>query len=231
VRSTGAQLFTRGLWGSALLLASINAVFGWRGELAQSLLVMAGSAAALAAAGRRGLSQEESSGFAPVGFRRSLVVALAMALADAHSLFFYGVAWLERYGVVSSALLLGALEVTAIVGLYRLRVWGLLTALATSLAVLGSSAAGVLSVPPMVGMVLMVTAIVQIVMLMPLTRAVVRGAARREDEGRDLVPTRIRIAGVDPGGDGVAAHYELAAEDEAVSAERDAHASLRVERR
>jgi hypothetical protein len=210
-------------------------MFGWRGELGQSLAIMAGTAAALAASGRRGLEEDEASGFAPAGYRRTLMVALAMALADTQSLLFYGVAWFERHGIVTSSLLLGGLMTAATVGLFRLRVWGLLLSLGTSLAIAGSAVAGVLAVPSPVDSILVVTALVQLAVLMPLTRAVLQGARRNEaSEPAATTAHRTRVAAEpDPGGDGARARFEDAidAEEEAVSYQLSAVGSDRRSRR
>jgi hypothetical protein len=195
-RHLGAQIFARAVWLSALILATLNALYGWPGELVTTVLVAAAAAAALGVAGKRGLADDASGSFAPVAFRATLVAALALAVADASSLLFYGIAWLDRFGVVSSPLILGAIAAVGAIGLFRLRVWALLVALATNAAVASTALLGWLTVPTPVRGALAITAGLQMGLLLPVLRAAIRGARRQTQEsvGEPTISTPVRFA-------------------------------------
>jgi hypothetical protein len=182
-----AQLIVRGLWTSAAVLGAVNLIFGWSFERVTSAAIVLGAAASLGAMGRRGLEPGASvTIFAPVAFRGTLLVTMALALADAQSLLFYGFAWLERFGLVTSSLALGGLMCASLFGLYRLRVWGLLLSAISNVAVVAAAVSGVLAVPSPVDAVLAGTALLQLVLLLPVLRAVVRGARAGETAGVDV---------------------------------------------
>ncbi|MCA9709974.1 MAG: hypothetical protein KDK70_29315, partial [Myxococcales bacterium] len=70
-----------------------------------------------------------------------------------------------------------ALMIVALVGLYRLRVWGLVLNIAANLLIAGLAIADVLDVPGVVQAALCTTAVVQLVLPVPLLIAMARGRA------------------------------------------------------
>jgi hypothetical protein len=197
-RQAAAQLFTRGLWTSIVVLAGMNAFVGPGRELGASLALLAGAGTALVAMRDRGL-EEGKSAFAPVAFRAPLLAALALALADVMTLSFYGLAWLEYFGKPTIALGLAGLLAVGAAGLLALRGWGLVLSAAGSAAVAATALAGRLPVPSPVDAILVATSALQLALLAPVARAALRGAGRSgiaaglAAPALEAIPERARI--------------------------------------
>jgi hypothetical protein len=186
-RSTGAQLFARSVWWSALGAAVLAAVFAAEErEVSGTALVMVLSTSmALLAAGRRGLDTGATD-FAPAAYRAPIMISMIMALADAQAVGWLGGSRLYaamQWGApghevqqASAMLACCALALIALYGLYKLRFWGLVLSATTTLAL------GVLSFTPVLGLskagpipyAIAASAAVQIALLSPLFVAIVR---------------------------------------------------------
>jgi hypothetical protein len=218
-RLLASQALVRALWAATLLLSVVNLAGGPARERGLSALMAAGMATALLAAGRKGLGAQADAGpFKPVAFRGLLLLSLGMALTDAHSLLFYGVAWLERFGRVTPPLVLGGMLTGVAVGLFRLRAWALLAAIAVNAVVLGSALTGVLMVPPPVLALLTVTAAAQLVVPLPILRAIVRRTDAQQPAAPEPEPARVQLRVATAAHEGV----DRASEIEGLSAEADA---------
>lgn len=194
-RDLGSQVLARATWWSNLifgLLVSISA--GDTDSNRLGLMLAIGSGLALLAMGRIGLEHGVRAGrFHPVAFRGLLIVALVMALADAQSLLLFGVAIVVdhvRLGLPLDLLPLACAGVMliAVSGIFRLAVWGLALGLVANVAIAGLGLAGVLELPgPIVG-ALVVTAVLQLLLPVPLLVAMVRGASPQARAGRNYWP-------------------------------------------
>ncbi len=181
-RSLFAQVLARGVWWQALAL---GLAFGAATLLEPFMsdkffyivpMLLAGGALAIAGAGRHGL-ERLSPKFAPSAFRVSLMVSLIMALADTGSLLFYGGVALEEHSGLMGAMpfLASALVMMiAVHGLYRLRLWGLGLNIVANVVIAGIAIAGVLDLPDVLAYGLAATAIVQLLIPIPLVRAMAR---------------------------------------------------------
>jgi len=134
-----------------------------------------------------------------------------MALADAHALLFYGLALLERFGVVSLSLVLGPLLCVAAIGVYRLRTSAVFAMLLLNALVLGAAVAGALWVPPPLAVVLVATSLVQMLLPLPMLRAIIRTSRRSRAAAAE---PRVRVA--DPT---AAARFATPADDDALEDE------------
>jgi hypothetical protein len=180
-RHVGSQLLVRAIWWSNLLLGVIIAVVGATEErcIAAGLALATGTA--LLAHGRRGLDGEATAGaFVPIAFRTTLTAILVMALADLQSLVLFGVvrasAWDHR---LASWLPLGssALVLVAIVGIYRLRLWGLLLNFGANLAIAAFCLFRLFDLPLEIRVAYVATAGLQVLLTLPLFAAIARGRA------------------------------------------------------
>jgi hypothetical protein len=173
-RRLGPALFVRGCWWSHLVLGVVAAGRLWREAGAQAALPIVGSALALLAVGSAGL--EEARGrFRPAAFRWTLLITLALAMANLSALtVFVGqyvvVGWLARSFSAGPWAVLTALGV---VGLVRLRLWGLLVTIGCNLAVGALVATSTLATPDHRGL-FVGTAILQVVVASPLAMALAR---------------------------------------------------------
>lgn len=178
----GSQLVARSVWWANLVLGLLLSLVGssWERELG---LVLTGSTGiALLTMGRLGLDEDERSAFRPVAFRTTLTLGMIMAVADAQALTLFGALSLEDTGKFSRTnswlLLLSALLlVIAIIGLYRLRVWGLLLAALTAALVAGLAFTGAYGFDGALAAALGITSLVQIALPAPIVLAIVRGRA------------------------------------------------------
>lgn len=181
------QLTARSIWWATGLYGALGAVmttmylgFGWTAGL--FLAILGGSAAALLAAGRSGLSQA-SGFFAPKIARTTLMTSIILALADTQALLFYGLLSVEGsdWGAAAKFGLAGAAMLVSLFGLYRLKVWGLFATVAANITIAALAITGVLALPKVLAGALVATAIVQLLLPIPLLRKVLAGA--RESDG------------------------------------------------
>jgi hypothetical protein len=206
LRSPGAQLFARSIWWSAFGAGILAALFAARdAEVARPALVMVlGMSTALLSVGRRGIAGDDPR-FALSAYRGVIMVSMIMALADAQALGWLGSTMLYaglRHGVHMSEvkqglamLACGAVALTALLGLYKLRLWGLMLSAVTTLAI------GALAFTPMFGIrdagpipyAFAVSAAIQMALLAPLFVAIVRHRAPSPPS-----PRAQRIAAIAP---------------------------------
>lgn len=178
-RTVGAQLFARAVWWSHLVLGGIIAMCANGTDHKRGIAMAIASAAALLFAGREQLASPTSA-FAPNMFRGSLTAILVMALADVQSLLLFGMIGSSDngggMGILSTLLLLIAgVMAIAVYGLFRLRMWALvLTALADVALVGLMSQSGAL--PGGLRTAYVVSAAVQIALMLPIVMAIVRRA-------------------------------------------------------
>jgi hypothetical protein len=179
-RHTASQLLVRAVLWSNLLLAGVAAWCGGSGEQSVAAALGAMTGLALLALGRRGLDAEVETGapFVPIAFRSTLVALFVMALADAQTLLLFGSLYLHSGfrppGLI--ALALSTLLVASIVGIYLLRVWGLLLNALACAAVIVCAAADFLQLPNVLNGALLVSAAVQLIFATPLFIALATGA-------------------------------------------------------
>ncbi|MEZ4454486.1 MAG: hypothetical protein R3B09_33855 [Nannocystaceae bacterium] len=195
-RDLPSHVLARAVCWSNLLLGALLAISGGSNERGFGALLAAATGVALLAMGRAGL-EHTSRTFSPAAFRGSLVVALVMALADTQSLALFGGAHLEHAYSAHHAwpLLAGAAVMgIAIVGLYRLRVWGLVLNLVANLVIAGAALAGAFEIPHALAWALASTALVQLALPLPMIAAMIRGrapASSRDRVGARLIPAVI----------------------------------------
>jgi hypothetical protein len=136
-----AQLLARGCWWCYFALGVVVSIgVGADGGREPTFGVLC-MAAALVAAGGSGLDGAAAGRFKPVAFRGTLLISLVLAIADATSLMAFGVVLLHD-GHLAAPLFLGALLAVGVVGLIRLRTWGLLVSLGANVVVGALALAG-----------------------------------------------------------------------------------------
>ncbi len=133
----GPQLVARAIWWANLGLGTAFSVFGGYSERQAGFFISFGCGIALLAVGRKGLAEaSERAGYAPAAFRSSLMLLMALALADAQTFALFAIHSLTRDEPVrlSGGLLVvvALLFVVGFVGLYRLWIWGALLNVATA---------------------------------------------------------------------------------------------------
>jgi hypothetical protein len=184
-RHVGGQLLARAVWWSNLILGTLIAISGSSSERGIAAVLALCTGAALIAAGRADLDEATPSGtFLPTVFRGTLICMLVMAMADAQSLLLFGALQLtERHPFVVSlarqALPIGvaALLFVSVIGLYRLRLWGLLLDLVASLALALLALTSTLDLPSPLLVAYIVTAAAQWLVAAPLMIALIRRRA------------------------------------------------------
>jgi|GEM_PF-1216698 len=186
-RHLGAQIFARATWWSNLILGTLISISASGSEVKLGIMFALGSGVALLAMAREGLSDDVPAGkFNPSAFRTSLILTMVMALADTQSLMFFGGMTFVDDGNFGG-LLCAAVMTVAVVGLFRLKVWGVALNLVANLAVAGLAVTDVLDLPdPIVG-ALVTTAVLQLALPIPLLVAMKVGKA----DG-DAAPARWR---------------------------------------
>lgn len=171
--SAGAQMLLRALLWSLLLLGAL-ATYAEPGVL--PVLSVGGSliaGSALLVWGDRGLEPERYAGsFVPAAHRGTLTFIMILAVADAQTLVSWAQASRWYYPLPG---LMGLLSLIGIVGLYRLRGWGLLFNLVINLAVAGLALAGLLHLPGAVVVALTTTAAAQLGLAAPVLASIRAG--------------------------------------------------------
>jgi hypothetical protein len=189
------QLLGRGLWWSLLLLGGLMAASGGQERVGGSLMAL-GSAAAVLLAGAP--SQNDGSDrFAPVAFRGTLTLALVLAMADAASFLWLGLANAIFTRHLAMILLVPPM-VAGVVGLLRLRTWGLLVSLGANVLVATLALTGVLTSAGELRILFASTAIVQLLVPVPMLITIIRRRAPGPDRWVTFraVGSRLVIVGI-----------------------------------
>lgn len=176
----GAQMFVRACCWSYLVVSTF-AMAGIPGALLLmpwSLLAAAlGSGTVLLVLGDRGLEPERYQGvFVPAAHRVTLTVAMILAMADLQALLAINQAnhWSNP---VANLCALGMLS--AVLGLYRLRAWGLWLNLVMNVLVAALALDGDLlgTSPRALEYMFVLTTVAQLGLVFPLVRSIIRGQA------------------------------------------------------
>jgi hypothetical protein len=181
---TASQLLVRAILWSNLLLGVVVAWVGNGRERSVAAALAVATGLAIFALGRRGLDGDaRGDRFAPIAFRSTLVAILVMALADAQTLMLFGSLslagpWPHTTSGVSLLVLSGAL-LASIVGIYLMRVWGLLFNIAACVGIIVAVVAGAFYLPTLIQAAFIATAALQLLLLFPLFLALFTGAERR----------------------------------------------------
>lgn len=180
MRSMAAQIFGRAVLLQGALfctLALINAAL-FRDispkMLSEMVFALAVVIWPLAVIGRRGLSTD-SKVFAPSAFRTTLIASLMLGLVDTWGLIFYS-AMMEEVGPM---LLSAAVMGVALYGLYRMKVWGLGLCVVANVVIATFAMTGVFDLPEVLAWGLVTTAILQLMLPLPLLKSVFMGAQRQ----------------------------------------------------
>ncbi len=170
-RRLAAQLLARGAWWSMLLCAGLIAITTPYDLQKIGAFTAACTALALLAAGATGL--ESRPGFAPVAFRGTLLVALVLAMADAGAFSWLGIGN-AVFDHSWSVLMMVPPMIAGVIGLLRLRTWGLFVSLATNAAIATLALAGVLNLPSPVRQLFIGSAILQMIVPLPMIASIIR---------------------------------------------------------
>jgi hypothetical protein len=188
-----AQLLARGAWWSMLLLAMLAAMSGRR-DAGFGVFVASCSAGALLAAGGAGLASRGR--FAPVAFRTTLLVSLVLAIADTGAITWFSVGeatFDHKYAMPCIAVPM----IVGVIGLVRLRTWGLIVNALTNAAIIALVHASVLPLPSPLRQLFIASAAVQLVIPLPMFVSIVRGRAPSPDAWRrtkTIVPIAMILA-------------------------------------
>lgn len=183
-----AQITARAIWWQALVLGVVIALAGKGRDGGVALTFCLGGGLALLLAPRP-LGARQAGVFRPVAYHGLLAAIIAMALADAEALLLWGavalhddcscfctsaaVRWSKAGPLFASALVM----FVACIGVYRLRLWGLLLNTIANVVIAVAALAGWLCLPGPIRWGLAATALAQLVLPLPLWRAIARGAA------------------------------------------------------
>jgi hypothetical protein len=181
LRPIAAQLLARATWWSLLLVGAVMALFGDSEMRSLGGYIAVCNATALIAAGNVGLDARTGR-FVPVAFRGTLIVSLVLAIADTGSFLWFGLGTAVFEHRISlfhrvSMLMLVPFMITGVIGLLRLRVWGLLVSLATNLLIATLAFTRVLPLPDVLRQLFIGTAVLQLLVPIPMLVAFVRGRA------------------------------------------------------
>ena len=170
LRMLPAQLLARGTWWALLLGTTLIACTAPPYLQVLGAFNAAAAAIALIAVGRTGL---ESPRFTPVAFRSTLLVALVLAMADTGAYAWFG-AGNAVYDHSWSVLMMVPPMIAAVLGLLRLRTWGLMVSVATNLAVVVLASAGALNLPTPIRQLFIASALLQLIIPLPMIVSIVR---------------------------------------------------------
>lgn len=178
----GGQLLARAVLWANLLLGSLIATSSGNHERPLGALLALSTGVALLALGRDGVEAGDGAQgvFAPKAWRGSLMLAMVLGLADAQSLLLFGT--IDKYDDSALKIACAAFVSLGVVGLYRLRVWGVLVSLLANLGVAVLALSDLLEVPRPVKVALVITAAVQLLLPTPIVLAMFKGG--RASEGR-----------------------------------------------
>jgi hypothetical protein len=191
LRHTAAQMAARALWMSSGLLAALTLTLGPSRERVASALVLLGSSVATFLMGRSGLRGGLPGAFEPARYRIPLLISLGLASADALGFTFYGLMFLEAWGVLTNNLLFAAGLGVGIYGLARMRTWGLLVLAAVHAAIAGTAFFGNLHLPLVLKGIYGVSSLAALVGLSPLLALAAKKLLRAESPAP---PERVRVA-------------------------------------
>ena len=175
-----AQVVARGFWWCFLVMGTFMASSSSAYEAQGGTFSAVCASVALLAVGRTGLDNDADPRFQPVAFRGTLLFTLVLAIADTVALLLVGgvsLIWAPESRVVGLGVLMGL----GVVGLVRLRTWGLLVALASSGLVAVLAVSGALPVGHLLQKVFTCTAILQLVVPLPMLVTIVRRRAPGPD--------------------------------------------------
>jgi hypothetical protein len=161
VRGTGAQIAARSVWWSNLVLGALMSAVGNRHEPPLGVALAFGTGAALA-------------------FRATLSLGMILAVADAQALSFIGALSIEAHHASGRPWLLFACAAAlgaSIVGLYRLRVWGLALAFVGALAVGACALSDAFGVPENIARMFAATSALALLVPLPVFVAIARRRA------------------------------------------------------
>lgn len=190
--SLAARLIARAFWFQSALLYSLTGGYALykfhTGSATLETLEMswavvavatiwAGPIVALAAVGRSGLDATTSY-FKPTKFRGAMLASLLFGAADLMALLMYATIhmydsvrnWPEAAALTSCAVLMGC----ALFGLFRLKLWGLVVCVGANILVAWLAVAGTLDLPDLLAGGLVATALIQLLIPIPIVREIAR---------------------------------------------------------
>jgi hypothetical protein len=171
VPRVAAQLLARGLWWSLLLFDTLLVAISPAAS-GPPRYVACFAAGALLSAGHQGL--EAGTGrFQPVAFRGTLMLALVLAMADVAVFLAGGLGMAIDTGRITMLLLVAPM-VASVVGLLRLRTWGLLVGLVTNVVVATLALTRVLNFPNELRLLFIASAGLQLLIPLPMLITILR---------------------------------------------------------
>jgi len=179
-RVLGLQLLARAYWWAQLLFASLVSLTGVTDRLVPALAIA--SACALLSAGRLGLDEGAGGRFRPVAFRGTLMLALVLAMADAGTFSWLGT--LQAMDGKVRLILFAVPMIAAVIGLLRLRTWGLLVSVVCNLLVAVLAGTGLLDLPNDLRRLFIGNAIAQLLIPLPMWIAIIRRRPPQPDGWR-----------------------------------------------
>jgi hypothetical protein len=182
LRPIAAQLLARGAWWSFLLGGGLMSI-GAPHEVARfGCVIVACNAVALLAAGRTGLGEGPGS-FRPVAFRGTLLLALVLAIADTGAFVWMG-SGTAMFTGRPSLLIMAVPMAVGVIGLLRLRTWGLLVSMASNLLVVILGLGGVLYLEGPLRALFVSSACLQLLIPLPMLVTIWRGRTPGPDGWR-----------------------------------------------
>jgi hypothetical protein len=170
-RKLQLQLMARAAIWAAVIFNMVLAHIGWWTSAASAAAVT-GSLALLIAGPA---ASAEPGAFQPVAYQRTLTLSLVLGLADAFTLWMWtGFAVLDHAPMPVTAWLLAFAVITlvSVIGLYRLRMWGLALSVLANLGIAIVFGAGLVQVQEL-KIIFITTAIAQLVVALPVLAGVI----------------------------------------------------------
>lgn len=199
-RALGAQLLCRATWWGGLVLGVLVSLAGALDEQPAARILASLCGLALLAASDLGLAREDTGGaFDPRAYRGTILIALVLALADIQTLSLFGAIAAEiEIGAPWRPIACAAVMIVGLVGLVRLKTWGLVVNVAANVMIAALAVSGALELAEPVVVALTSTAVAQLVLPLPMIAGLVRGARPTAAHPRAarVATTMIVVAGV-----------------------------------
>jgi len=178
VRRLGAQLLARAVWWANLVFGAFLCATSSGTEREIGVCLALGCGAALIIIGNTGLAEASArDDYSPVAFQTTLTLAMLLSLADTQTLVLFGLLMFkgsDKLPTIITLFVCAGVMIVAFVGLYLIRTWGVIATVVANVLIAALALSGVLDLRDSLVALLVTTAVVQLIVPMPMFVAMAR---------------------------------------------------------